>query len=423
VVIPPNFYSLVITVKLLKAHPLLTLANSYLIDSPAPSNLSYLWNFGSLLGTCLALQIITGVTLAMHYSASTDLAFLSIEHLVRDVPSGWLIRNLHANGAAFFFVFVYIHMAKGLYYGSYRKPRVLLWSIGVAIFLIMIVTAFLGYVLPWGQMSFWAATVITNLLSAIPWIGRDLVEFVWGGFSVDNPTLTRFYSLHFLLPFVLTVLAFMHLIALHQHGSNNPLGVTSSLDRVPFYPYYIFKDVVGFFVFFLVLAFFVFFAPNAMGHPDNSIAANPMQTPISIVPEFYLLPFYAILRAIPQKLLGVVAMLGAILILLALPYLETSRIRSCAFRPFMRLAFWSFVSNFFLLMWIGSQHPEVPYILLGQICTFFYFAYFLLFVPLLGVVENTLSDLATHSTHSSLLYSSSSSSSTSSLFRKIPSRI
>jgi ubiquinol-cytochrome c reductase cytochrome b subunit len=270
------------------------------------------------------------------------------------------------------------------------------------------------YVLPWGQMSFWAATVITNLLSAIPWIGRDLVEFVWGGFSVDNPTLTRFYSLHFLLPFVLTVLAFMHLIALHQHGSNNPLGVTSSLDRVPFYPYYVFKDLVGFFVFFLVLAFFVFFAPNAMGHPDNSIAANPMQTPISIVPEFYLLPFYAILRAIPQKLLGVVAMLGAILILLALPFLETSRIRSCAFRPFMRLAFWSFVTNFFLLMWIGSQHPEVPYIFLGQICTFFYFAYFLLFVPLLGVVENTLSDLATHSTRSSFLSSSSSSSSTSS---------
>jgi len=250
VIIPPNIYSLVLTVKLLKAHPLLTLANSYLIDSPAPSNLSYLWNFGSLLGTCLALQIITGVTLAMHYTASTDLAFLSVEHLVRDVPSGWLIRNLHANGAAFFFVFVYIHMGKGLYYGSYRKPRVLLWSIGVAIFLIMIVTAFLGYVLPWGQMSFWAATVITNLLSAVPWIGRDLVEFVWGGFSVDNPTLTRFYSLHFLLPFILTVLAFMHLIALHQHGSNNPLGVTSSLDRVPFYPYYVFKDIVGFFVFF-----------------------------------------------------------------------------------------------------------------------------------------------------------------------------
>jgi|ERR1043165_7650706 ubiquinol-cytochrome c reductase cytochrome b subunit len=260
------------------------------------------------------------------------------------------------------------------------------------------------------QMSFWAATVITNLLSAVPWIGRDLVEFVWGGFSVDNPTLTRFYSLHFLLPFILTVLAFMHLIALHQHGSNNPLGVTSSLDRVPFYPYYVFKDIVGFFVFFFLLAFFVFFAPNAMGHPDNSIAANPMQTPISIVPEFYLLPFYAILRAIPSKLLGVVAMIASILILLLLPLLETSRIRSCAFRPFMRLAFWSFVTNFFLLMWIGSQHPEVPYIFLGQICTFFYFAYFLLFVPLLGVVENTLSDLATHSARSSLLYSSSSSS-------------
>lgn len=381
--------------KLVKRHPLIALVNNYLIDSPAPSNLSYLWNFGSLLGTCLALQIITGVTLAMHYIGSVDLAFSSVEHIMRDVNSGWLIRYLHSNGAGFFFIFVYIHMAKALYYGSYRAPRILLWSIGVVIFLVMIITAFLGYVLPWGQMSYWGATVITNLLSAIPWIGTDLVEFIWGGFSVSNATLTRFFSLHFLLPFVLAALAFMHLIALHQNASNNPMGVSSKLDRVPFYPYYVFKDIVGFFVFFLLLSIFVFFFPNALGHPDNSIPANPMQTPISIVPEFYLLPFYAILRAIPNKLLGVVAMLASILILFLLPYLENSRVRSSAFRPFMRFFFWLFVVNFLLLMWIGSNHPEPPYILLGQLCTAFYFAYFLILVPLIGLIENTLSDLGT----------------------------
>jgi ubiquinol-cytochrome c reductase cytochrome b subunit len=390
---------LIITaMKLVKRHPLIALVNSYLIDSPAPSNLSYIWNFGSLLGTCLALQIITGVTLAMHYIGSVDLAFSSVEHIMRDVNSGWLIRYLHSNGAAFFFIFVYIHMAKALYYGSFRAPRILLWSIGVVIFLVMIITAFLGYVLPWGQMSYWGATVITNLLSAIPWIGTDLVEFIWGGFSVSNATLTRFFSLHFLLPFVLAALAFMHLIALHQNASNNPMGVSSKLDRVPFYPYYVFKDLVGFFVFFLILSIFVFFFPNALGHPDNSIPANPMQTPISIVPEFYLLPFYAILRAIPNKLLGVVAMLAAILILFLLPYLESSRVRSSAFRPFMRFFFWLFVVNFLLLMWIGANHPEPPYILLGQLCTAFYFAYFLILVPLIGLIENTLSDLGTINT-------------------------
>nr|AML60577.1 apocytochrome b [Rhizophagus irregularis] len=381
--------------KLVKRHPLIALVNNYLIDSPAPSNLSYIWNFGSLLGTCLALQIITGVTLAMHYIGSVDLAFSSVEHIMRDVNSGWLIRYLHSNGAAFFFIFVYIHMAKALYYGSFRAPRILLWSIGVVIFLVMIITAFLGYVLPWGQMSYWGATVITNLLSAIPWIGTDLVEFIWGGFSVSNATLTRFFSLHFLLPFVLAALAFMHLIALHQNASNNPMGVSSKMDRVPFYPYYVFKDIVGFFVFFLILSIFVFFFPNALGHPDNSIPANPMQTPISIVPEFYLLPFYAILRAIPNKLLGVVAMLAAIFILFLLPYLESSRVRSSAFRPFMRIFFWLFAVNFLLLMWIGANHPEPPFILLGQLCTAFYFAYFLILVPLIGLIENTLSDLGT----------------------------
>jgi ubiquinol-cytochrome c reductase cytochrome b subunit len=290
--------------KLLKTHPFLSLVNSYVIDSPSPSNISYLWNYGSLLGVVLVIQIATGVTLAMHYVPHVDLAFISVEHIMRDVNYGWMIRYFHANGAAFFFIFIYIHMAKGLYYGSYKAPRVMLWSIGVIIFLLLIITGFLGYVLPYGQMSFWGATVITNLMSAIPWIGNDFVEFLWGGFSVGNPTLNRFFSLHYLLPFILAALVIMHLIALHEHGSNNPLGITSNVDRIRFHPYYTFKDLVGLFVFFFLFAYFVFFNPNFFGESDNYIPANPLVTPISIVPEFYLLPFYAILRSIPHKLLG-----------------------------------------------------------------------------------------------------------------------
>lgn len=301
---------------------------------------------------------------------------------------------MHANGAAFFFIFVYIHIGRGLYYGSYKQPRVLLWSIGVVIFLVMIITAFLGYVLPFGQMSLWAATVITNMLSAIPWIGKDLAEFIWGGFSVNNATLNRFFSLHYLLPFVLAALGVMHLIALHQHGSSNPLGVTANADRIPFHPYYSFKDLVGFFAFFLMLAVFVFYYPNTLGHPDNYIQANPMQTPASIVPEFYLLSFYAILRAIPNKLGGVVAMLGAILVLFAMPVLDTSRVRGSAFRPLMKLAFWSLVVDFMLLTWLGSCHVEEPFITIGRYATAYYFAWFLVIVPLVGVIENTIMDIA-----------------------------
>jgi len=280
-----NYQSCFKEMKLLKSNPLLSIFNSYLVDSPAPSNLSYLWNYGSLLGLCLVIQIITGVTLAMHYTPTIDLAFISVEHIIRDVNYGWLIRYLHSNTASFFFLFVYIHIGKGLYYGSYKAPRVLLWIIGVVIFLVMIITAFLGYVLPWGQMSLWGATVITNMLSAIPWIGRDLVEYIWGGFSVDNATLNRFFSLHYLLPFLLAALAVMHLIALHESGSGNMNGYTSNTDRVSFHPYYTFKDIFGFFLFFLILAVFIFYYPNALGHPDNYIPANPMQTPASIVPE------------------------------------------------------------------------------------------------------------------------------------------
>lgn len=380
--------------KLLKTHPLLSIANSYLIDSPQPANLSYLWNFGSLLGLCLGIQIITGITLAMHYTPSVDLAFLSVEHIMRDVNYGWLIRYLHSNTASFFFLFVYIHIARGIYYGSYRSPRIIVWSIGVIIFLVMIITAFLGYVLPYGQMSLWGATVITNLMSAIPWIGNDIVNFIWGGFSVNNATLNRYFSLHYLLPFALAGLVVVHLITLHEHGSGNPLGITGNTDRIPFHPYFTFKDLVTIFLFFIILSYFVFFAPNVLGHSDNYIMANPMSTPPSIVPEWYLLPFYAILRSISNKLLGVIAMLAAILILFLLPVVDLSRIRGSAFRPLNKIFFWMFVTNFLLLMFIGSQHVEEPFVTIGKYATIFYFSYFLIIIPVIAIVENTLMDLA-----------------------------
>lgn len=382
--------------RLLKSHPLLGLFNSYLVDSPQPSNISYLWNFGSLLGLCLIIQIITGIFLAMHYTPNVDLAFTSVEHIMRDVNYGWLIRYLHANVASFFFICVYAHIGRGMYYGSYKSPRILPWSIGVIIFILMMATAFLGYVLPYGQMSLWGATVITNLLSAIPWIGQDFVELVWGGFSVSNATLNRFFSLHYLLPFILAALVAMHLLTLHQHGSSNPLGVTGNIDRLPFHPYFVFKDLVTVFLLLLTLSIFVFYYPNVLGHSDNYIPANPMQTPPSIVPEWYLLPYYAILRSIPNKLLGVVAMFASLLILLALPLLDTSRIRGSQFRPLMKFFFWVFVANFFILVWIGSQHPNSPYVEVGQVATALYFGWFLVIVPAIGLVENTLMDLATY---------------------------
>nr|QTK22327.1 apocytochrome b [Pneumocystis sp. 'macacae'] len=380
--------------RIIKIHPLLSIINSYMIDSPQPANISYLWNYGSLLGLCLIIQIITGVTLAMHYIPSIDLAFLSVEHIMRDVNYGWLIRYIHSNTASFFFLFVYIHIARGIYYGSYRSPRVLVWSIGVVIFLLMIIIAFLGYVLPFGQMSLWGATVITNLMSAIPWIGNDIVNFIWGGFSVNHATLNRFFSLHYLLPFVLMGLVVAHLITLHEHGSGNPLGVTGNTDRIPFHPYFSFKDLVTVFLFLIVLSYFVFYAPNVLGHSDNYIMANPMATPPSIVPEWYLLPFYAILRSISNKLLGVIAMLAAILILFILPVVDISRIRGSAFRPLNKFFFWMFVINFLLLMFVGSQHVEEPFVTLGQYATFFYFLYFLVVIPVVAIIENTLVDLA-----------------------------
>jgi len=382
--------------RIFKSHPLLSLVNGYLVDSPQPSNLSYMWNFGSLLGFCLVIQIITGVTLAMHYNPSVLEAFNSVEHIMRDVNNGWLIRYLHSNTASAFFFIVYLHIGRGLYYGSYRAPRTLVWTIGTVIFILMMATAFLGYVLPYGQMSLWGATVITNLMSAIPWVGQDIVEFIWGGFSVNNATLNRFFALHFVLPFVLAALALMHLIALHDSaGSGNPLGVSGNYDRLPFAPYFIFKDLITIFLFIVVLSVFVFFMPNVLGDSENYVMANPMQTPPAIVPEWYLLPFYAILRSIPNKLLGVIAMFSAILILLVMPFTDLGRSRGLQFRPLSKFAFFVFVANFLILMQLGAKHVESPFIEFGQISTVLYFSHFLIIVPLISLLENSLVELHT----------------------------
>lgn len=380
--------------RLLKASPMLALVNSYVIDSPQPANLSYAWNFGSLLATCLGLQIVTGVLLSMHYTPNVDLAFVSVEHIMRDVNYGWLLRYIHANVASFFFIFVYAHIGRGLYYGSYKAPRTLTWSIGVIMLVLMMGIAFLGYVLPYGQMSLWGATVITNMLSAVPWIGQDFVQFIWGGFSVNNATLNRFFSLHYLLPFLLSAMAVVHMMTLHTHGSSNPLGLSANSDRLPMHPYFLFKDLVTIVAFFGALALIVMYVPNLLGHSDNYIPANPMSTPSSIVPEWYLLPYYAILRSIPNKLLGVVGMLGSLLILLAMPVLDTGRLRGGQFRPVWRFAFWALVVNLVLLGWLGSQHAEEPYVTIGAIATVTYFSWYLLLVPMVGIIENTLADTA-----------------------------
>ena len=381
--------------RILKSHPLLKLMNSYLIDASQPSNISYLWNFGSLLLVCLVIQIITGVTLAMHYSPNVLEAFNSIEHIMRDVNNGWLVRYLHSNTASAFFFLVYLHIGRGIYYGSYRAPRTLVWAIGTVILILMMGTAFLGYVLPYGQMSLWGATVITNLISAIPWIGQDIVEFIWGGFSVNNATLNRFFALHYLLPFILVALVLMHLIALHDTaGSSNPLGVSGNYDRITFAPYYLFKDLITIFIFIFGLSLFVFFMPNVLGDSDNYIMANPMQTPAAIVPEWYLLPFYAILRSIPNKLLGVIAMFSAILAIMLLPITDLGRSKGLQFRPLSKYAFWVFVVNFLVLMKLGACHVETPFIELGQLSTVIYFGYFVLVAPIASFIENTLMDLS-----------------------------
>jgi ubiquinol-cytochrome c reductase cytochrome b subunit len=369
---------------------LLSFVDSHIINYPTPINLNYMWSFGSVAGLCLVIQILTGIFLAMHYSSHVDYAFSSVEHIMRDVNNGWLIRYLHANGASMFFIVVYSHIFRGLYYGSYINPRGPLWNSGVIIFLLMMGTGFMGYVLPWGQMSFWGATVITNLASAVPFVGGAIVEWLWGGFSVDNATLNRFFSLHYLFPFLITGLVIVHLSLLHSAGSNNPLGINKNVDSISFYPYFYVKDLFSFLILVAFFSFFVFFFPNTLGHADNYIPANPLVTPAHIVPEWYFLPFYAILRAIPDKLGGVVAMVGAICVLLLLPIINTSEIRSSKFRPIYSIAYWFFVADFLILGWIGQQPVETPFLEVGQIATAFYFIFFFVLFPLIGIIEKIL---------------------------------
>jgi len=369
---------------------LLAFVDSHIINYPTPINLNYMWSFGSTAGICLVIQIVTGIFLAMHYTPHIDYAFLSVEHIMRDVNNGWLIRYTHANGASMFFIVVYCHIFRGLYYGSYIYPRGILWASGVIIFLLMMATAFMGYVLPWGQMSFWGATVITNLFSAIPFVGQSIVEWLWGGFSVSNATLNRFFSLHYFMPFAIAGLVILHLSLLHKDGSNNPLGINTDVDYVPFYPYYYVKDLFAFLVFASLFAFFVFFYPNILGHPDNYIPANPLVTPAHIVPEWYFLPFYAILRSIPDKLGGVVAMISAILVLLLLPVINTSEVRSSKFRPLFAFFYWFLVADFAILGWIGQKPVESPYIEIGMGATAFYFFFLLVLVPVIGLIEKAL---------------------------------
>ena len=368
----------------------LSFIDSHIINYPTPINLNYMWSFGSAAGICLVIQIVTGIFLAMHYTPHVDYAFNSVEHIMRDVNNGWLIRYLHANGASMFFIVVYSHIFRGLYYGSYMYPRGTLWASGVVIFLLMMATAFMGYVLPWGQMSFWGATVITNLFSAIPVVGPSIVEWLWGGFSVDNATLNRFFSLHYLMPFLIAGVTLVHLSLLHKEGSNNPLGINTNLETVPFYPYFYVKDLLFFFIFLSVFSFFLFFYPNTLGHPDNYIPANPLVTPPHIVPEWYFLPFYAILRSIPDKLGGVAAMGGAIVILLALPIINTSKIRSSKFRPIFRFLYWFWVADFLILGWIGQKPVESPYVEVGVCATIFYFVFLLIIIPVVGLIEEFL---------------------------------
>ncbi len=369
--------------------PVFSYMHHELHEYPTPKNLSYLWNMGSLAGFVLVIMIATGIVLAMHYTPHVDHAFQSVERIMRDVNYGWLIRYVHMNGASFFFIVVYLHVFRGLYYGSYKTPRELLWMLGVVILLLMIITAFMGYVLPWGQMSFWGATVITNIFSAVPLVGESIVTWLWGGFSVDNPTLSRFFSLHYLMPFLIIGVVILHIIALHRFGSNNPLGidVSGQQDTIPFHPYYTSKDLFGMVVFLTIFASAIFFYPNFLGHPDNYVPANPLQTPAHIVPEWYFLPYYAILRAIPDKLGGVVFMLASLLVLFVLPWLDRSPVRSGRFRPLFKIFFWLLLADCVFLGYLGAKPAEGVYVVLARFATAWYFIHFIIILPLLSVVE------------------------------------
>nr|YP_009910896.1 cytochrome b [Darevskia raddei]QDP70125.1 cytochrome b [Darevskia raddei] len=376
------------TLNMRKQHPILKIINYSFIDLPTPSNISAWWNFGSLLGLCLIIQTVTGLFLAMHYTADITSAFSSITHIQRDVQHGWLIRNLHANGASMFFICIYLHIGRGLYYGSYTYTET--WNIGVILLLLVMATAFMGYVLPWGQMSFWGATVITNLLSAMPYVGSTLVEWVWGGFAIDNATLTRFFTLHFMLPFIIMGTSMIHLLFLHETGSNNPAGLNSNTDKIPFHPYYTYKDLLGALTMLLTLLLLTLFSPNLLGDPENFSPANPLITPPHIKPEWYFLFAYAILRSIPNKLGGVLALLFSILVLLIMPLIHLSKQRTLSYRPLSQALFWLLISDIVILTWVGGQPVEHPFIIIGQLASTFYFLTFLLFMPTIAMMENKL---------------------------------
>nr|YP_010947356.1 cytochrome b [Andraca melli]WGO62371.1 cytochrome b [Andraca melli] len=365
-----------------KTHPILKIINSSLVDLPTPSNISTWWNFGSLLALCLIMQIITGLFLTMYYTANIEMAFYSVNYICRNVNYGWLIRTLHANGASFFFICIYLHIGRGIYYESYNLKYT--WFVGIIILFLLMATAFMGYVLPWGQMSFWGATVITNLLSAIPYLGTMLVNWIWGGFAVDNATLTRFYTFHFLLPFILSIMTMIHLLFLHQTGSNNPLGMNSNLDKIPFHPFFSFKDLIGFVILMMTMISLTLTNPNLLGDPDNFTPANPLVTPVHIQPEWYFLFAYAILRSIPNKLGGVIALMMSIMILIILPFTFKKKIQGMQFYPLNQIMFWFFTMMIILLTWIGARPVETPYIFTGQLLTFSYFIYFLL-NPLISI--------------------------------------